>query len=130
VCENGRVEVGVREERVLIVVFVAPGEVSSGQALEPIRLRDRCEMASGIGQKLELIIENMRIPGQNDTVGERRKGANKCVGELRAPAMADMEDFLRLWDIGKFSVSRSCRQGCEEGELIGGLHFGVWVCEG
>lgn len=130
VAEDGGVKVWIGEERILVVVLVAPGQVACTKAQEAIRLGYRCEMAGCVRQELEPMVEDVRISSQDDTVGEVRKGTDKRVRELRAPGMPDVEDFLGLLDVGEFSVSRGCRQGCKEGDLDGRLDFGLWVCEG
>ena len=52
-------------------------------------------MEGAVGHEHQLVLEDVRVAGEYDAVGETRESRSKSVGELAAPAVAHMENFLR-----------------------------------
>ena len=128
--EDLGVEVRVAEEGVLVVVPVGPGQVAGRAVGEARRLVLRREVEGRVADELELVVEDVRVGGEDDAVRQGGKGRGQRVGELAAPAVADVEDFLGgNGEDGFGDLARADGRGerGEHGELDRGLDFGVGV---
>ena len=130
VSQDGGVEVGVAEEGVLVVVLVGPGQVAGRAVGEARRLVLRREVEGRVADEFQVVFEDVRVAGQDHAVGEGREGRGQRVGELAAPAVTDLEDFLRRGGedgFGDLARADGGRERREDGELDGRLDFGVRV---